>query len=429
MSVPTTWYADINGSDLNSGGSAATTAPFSSASMSVSGTTGTVASGLNAIGSDALGINIQVSGNSEIRGYTVVNDTTLTLSSAPSAGDGTYAVKIGGARKTIKKVVQTGTDQNARFATDNIVNVAAGTYTENAITPAARCIIQGSGVRPTIDGTGGAGGSHILTPGTAGTQIINIGFANAVARGFSPSQYCSVTKCVASACGTIGILTLMNATGTPGTLGWYSYCAARTCTTNGFQAFDQSATNGSGTLAFCEASSNTGIGFGAMGCTTLFNCLSYTNAGGGYTAAPSVAGIILVLGNCTFDNNTGPGVSVTVTNYVAGYVVNCAFTNNSTYGFSASGAFPTSGFFDYNLYNGNTTAARNNGITGSHDSTAAPGYTGTPDYTPLSTGGLYKAGYSEFTGNNKLNIGAVPGIGSAQVVGGGGGSMLYGFGI
>jgi hypothetical protein len=411
----TIWYVRAAGNDKNSGGHDSDTARVtrdSGTPGTVAGTTFTDAGGdfvnLGVLAGDA--INIQVAGVSSI--YEIASRdsaTQLTLVSAPA--NASYNYRIGGARAAVKKTVQGGAGENIALSSGDTVWAQGGsTFTENAITILAGVTLRGNGSLVTIDGTGGAGGSDVLTYN--GATIQDVVVANAVDQGIVRSGGGGgvMQNVRAQSCGGKGIEIATHA----------AFCSARSCVGDGITTLI------AGCSAYaCEAVDGTADGFKSA-VNTWFKavmCLAYDNGGDGCETSPNSLGSIFI--NCTFEGNTGAGLVLTAqaAPTTGGAVfVNNLFTNNGTYGVNASAAQTSPGILcDYNLYFGNTTAPRNNFITGTNDKSTDPQYTApaSDDYSIKFLGGAFKAGFPVFKNPtlNKLNIGAIPGPGSGEQAG------------
>ena len=415
-----TWYVRTGGSDLNAGSTDSNTADQSGAAGIVVTATLTEVGAFVAAAASGV-INLQDAGNSLIRTYTKVNDDSITLDSAPTSGNGTYAWKIGGARAAIKKVVATGTGNNAKLAAADVVMVAAGTYTENLVTIGLAITVIGVG-SVTIDGTGGAGGSDCVVISAGSGRIVNLLLTNAVDRGYSDAGFGGApARCGATACGGIGF---------GGThVRPVVHCYARTCAGGGFA----SPTNGQAVYIECEAGDNTGIGFSSyLGTSQLSGCLAYDNTGDGFFFTQAMTADGFVAG-CTSEGNGGDGYEFTGLPAPGFFFENNVATNNTGTGFKAGtlGTF----FVDYNNLSGNGTA-RTNFPTGTNDTANAPGYVSAAgDDLTLDTGSaMIAAGYTPFKSPMKVNQGATiaevagaqPAVGDVRdgvVYGGGTGTL------
>lgn len=412
-----TWYVRTGGSDLNSGSTDTDAASQSGASGAVVGTTLTEVGAFAAAAATGA-INLQDAGNSLIRTYTKVNNDSITLDSAPTSGDGTYAWKIGGARAAIKKVVTTGAGNNAKIASGDLVLVQTGTYTENVVAPASGVLVYGNGGFATIDGTGGGAGSDCLAgPGTyyaadiVCQNAVDIGIVSLAGGG------AILSRCKALTCGGSGA-------------GWcqdeWVLCTFRG---NGSHGAYVSGTNGRIVDSECAENSGSGI-YGGNGWTVICNTLVYDNGSNGFTWTSAPGAKFSCAGN-TFEGNTGDGIQMDLVSCVPSVgasIVNNIFSNNSAYGIDSSAGAQTNvlkAVVSHNLFYGNGTASNRNFTEGTNAVTTDPQFTDAAgdDYSIKFAGGAYKAGYSPFKNPtlNALNIGAVPGIGSDQTVGGGGG--------
>jgi hypothetical protein len=405
MAVPTAWFVRSSASDLNSAGSDADAAVMGTANGVVVGTNlSDVGGGFNALGSNGLGINLQVGGNSEIRGYTVVDDNNITLDAAPSAGNGTYAYKIGGARKTIKKVVQTGTDQNAKFAANNSVGIKGGTYTENVVTPAAACrMFSSDGVEWVIDGTGGAAGSDCLVISGQAVTVRDGAAINAVDDGFVLGSAAASTlfKCRAQACGGNGVELGSGARRV-------SFC--KVIASVGAQINESS---GAAIIEGCGVDGGTTHGLvSTTGALTVNDNVFSDNGGDGWNQNGTVTTALFVYSN-TFEGNTGSGIEFVTALGVAtsSRFLNNLVTNNGDYGIKSTAGAQTNPYAtDYNDYFGNTTGARLNFDAGTNDIATDPQYVAaaSDDYTPQALA-VSRGGYSALGTSNKVPIGAVVG--------------------
>lgn len=179
------WYVrGDDGAEANSGDTDAAAADLSVADFAVVGTAfSSVTGGFAALVGRA--VNIQVGGSSEIRLLsTITDDNNGTISAAPSAGNGTYAAKVGGARAAINSVANSGANNNSVLVAADTVRVRpkAGSYNE-LVTFNVACGIKSLGGPVTLDGTGlGAGSDPILISASIDLQGFKV--TGAVDRGF-----------------------------------------------------------------------------------------------------------------------------------------------------------------------------------------------------------------------------------------------------
>ncbi|HEU4395175.1 MAG TPA: right-handed parallel beta-helix repeat-containing protein [Planctomycetota bacterium] len=400
------WFARTGGANTNSGGGD-TNAPDingeAGTDFVVAGGTGLTYApgGFNALPADSIGptgytrsVNLNIAGVRTVRKLTVTGDTTGTLDAA--VANGSYGGSVGGARVLINNLVGVAAGENPRLAaTDFIYLQPLATFTETSIVfdAGARMDMRGA----TIDGTGGGAGTDILGTGIAiSPKVYNGVLANAVSDGFNSNQGGAFFGVRAQAAGAIGI-------SCPGVR---AFCAARSCGSHGF-----SDSNNSELVAYCEAGDNTGVGINFARGGRVVGCLVYDSgaAAGGIVFNNDVGADNYVLGS-TSEGNTGPGVSFTGTGGGVIELTNCALTNNGTYG--ASAATDRTAFivlFDFNLFFGNGTAARNNLPAGANDLTSDPEYiaAASDDYTPGPGSPLLNAGYNPTKASAAPTIGAV----------------------
>lgn len=408
MSTPTTWYVRTGGSNANSGGTDSNTATLTGTNGVVVGTTLTdVAGGFNGLGSDALGINLQDAGNDLIRGYTVTSDTTLTLSSAPASGDGTYTYKIGGARASLAKTFNTGTGNNAMITGAHLGLVQGGTYTENSLSWVSGLVTKSSdGAEWVVDGTGGAGGSNCFNSiGTPSTY--DAAFVNAVAAGYTRTSSAAwPTKCRMQANGTDGLYLSAGSNTAEGIV----------CLANAGHGVNATSL----TMRDCELGNNTLTGGNFTSDILGGNHLVYGNGSDGL----KVGGGVSRFYNCTIHGNTGDGVDMVATTYPTQLFINNTFSGNGGYGFNLSGGAGTGVAFlngPNNFYD-NDLGARNNIAAGAADTAVDPGFVDAAgdDYTLATGSALILAGESLQSSPMGAHVGAT----QAEIAAGGGGGGM-----
>lgn len=425
----TAWYCRTTGNNLNSGGHDSDTARVTRDSA----TPGTVAAavltdaGATYVTSGVLvtdAVNLQIAGASVIcEILSVDSETQITLTTSP--GDGSYNYRIGGARAAINKVVNSGAGNNARITNADTVGIKGGTYTENTITPSATLLLYSSDeVEWVVDGTGGGAGSD----GWAGGQNVSMrlgAFINCVDDGILSSTGTPTLR-----------LVRLQSNGGDGIHLGNSVLAAHFCTflANGAIGIN-GAGNGAITVENCRIDGNTGRGMSLSAGTQLIQDNLVVDNGSDGILLPATGGTYSYFINNTVEGNAGDGMELSSTTSLGAgsLIINNLFTNNaSAYGVNSSAGAQTNMYYvRSNGYFGNGTAGRNNFNAGTGDITTDPVYTnaGSDDYTIASTGPAYLTGYSALGGNNKINIGAVQGIGSNQSTSAGGGGLALNFGF
>lgn len=359
---------------------------------------------------------------------TVTLDRSPTAAGAGSSGEG----KVGGATASISG--QTTTTLEGSVIAGNTTYIKNETWAENVTTSVSGSgssriawigygSTRGDNIRATNDLGGGAGDTWTVSGAITNNLYKNIVFKGAADDGFAIGANSSdnhlFVNCRFTGNGGDGF----SSENLRSIQAYFFNCELDNNTSNGYD--NQQANNESEGFFFaCEIHDNTAEGLKNDGLNLRY-CLVYANSGSGILSTVGDSTLIHV----TSYGNTGAssdGASLDGGGSL-NQIFNCIFASNGAYGIDYDASTTNSiflDFTDYNNFNGNATAAVNNGATQAHDSTADPQFTNAAsDNFAIGTNlkglgfpGSYPSGLSV----GYVDIGAV----QREEASGGGGSSI-----